>query len=75
MLNSLALLIEAETDRKIKFINKLQPISVGVLRRLPGSSNRVARLKTLMKIEVKFTSIPFLMSGFERSKKTIKIEL
>jgi len=28
-----------------------------------------------MKIEVKFTSIPFLMSGLERGKKTIKIEL
>jgi len=29
----------------------------------------------LMKIEVKFTSIPFLMSSLERGKKNIKIEL
>jgi len=29
----------------------------------------------LMKIEVKFTSIPFLVSSLERGKKTIKIEL
>ena len=62
MLQSKALLIAAETKKikkLLRFIKKLQPISVGVFGTCHGSSNQVARLKTLMKIEVKFTSIPF----------------
>jgi hypothetical protein len=46
--------------RRAAVFKNLQPISVGVWWRLPSSSEQVERLQTLMRIEVKFTSIPFL---------------